>query len=80
MNCCEKCFEDKVLVKHIRAKGKKGHCDFCKARSVRVIPAASLRQMFEPLSVDLPEEKITEDTEEIRPRLLLFLLDVVFVA
>lgn len=49
MNCCEKCFEDRVLVKHIRKTGRNGRCDFCKARSVRVLPAASLHQMFEPV-------------------------------
>lgn len=58
MNCCEKCFEDKALVKHIQRKGKKSWCDFCKARNVRVVPAASLSEMFKQVvSLFEPVEK-----------------------
>lgn len=49
MNCCEKCFEDKVLVKHIRAKGKRGKCEFCGATRVKTVAAASLGGVFQPL-------------------------------
>ncbi len=49
MNCCGKCFRDKVLIKQICATGTRGLCDFCKARSNRVVPAASLAELFSPL-------------------------------
>lgn len=49
MKCCEKCFVDPVLVKHLRKKGCKGACDYCGARGVKVMPADNLHETFRPL-------------------------------
>ena len=65
MKCCEKCFADPVLVKHVRKKGRTGTCDFCGSR--QAILAVDLHEMFQPL-VDLfdPVEdgkhSVVEDT------------------
>lgn len=69
MNCCENCFVDEVLVKHIRAKRKRGSCDFCESRGVRVVEALSLHSFFEPVvalfqPLDLSDKAVSENKEQ----------------
>lgn len=55
MNCCEKCFVDKLLIKHIRQNGSRGYCDYCKTRRAKVVDASLLHDLFDPvLSVFTP--------------------------
>lgn len=49
MRCCEKCFVDLVVVRHIRQKGRTGTCDFCGARRIKTMAAVQLRDLFKPL-------------------------------
>jgi hypothetical protein len=54
MNCCHKCFCDKVLISYIRTYGTRGACDFCKTRSTTTLQASRLSELFKPL-LDLLE-------------------------
>jgi RES domain-containing protein len=46
MRCCEACFEDDSLKGHIRRRGKRGSCQYCRARGKYVIDAAELEPFF----------------------------------
>lgn len=34
--CCERCFDEKLIRKHILAEGERGNCDYCGSRRVIV--------------------------------------------
>ncbi len=46
MRCCEACFEDEFLKDHIRQNGKRGTCQYCRARGKYVIEAGELAPSF----------------------------------
>jgi len=47
MNCCSKCFNDKVLESHIeKLATKTGRCDFCYTEGVRLVEPAKLADRF----------------------------------
>ncbi len=46
MRCCEACFEDDFLKNYIRHRGKRGSCQYCRARGKYVIDAAELESFF----------------------------------
>ena len=47
--CCAACFDDVVLRRHIEEHGIIGKCDFTGAANAKVVPAATLAEMFTPL-------------------------------
>lgn len=49
MRCCEKCFVDRILIKHIRKNGVIGACGFCKSRRAKTISPDFLHDIFQPL-------------------------------
>ncbi len=46
MRCCEACFEDDSLKDYIRQHGRRGSCQYCRARGRYVIDASELRSFF----------------------------------
>lgn len=34
--CCERCFDEQWICRHIKAEGRRGDCDYCGARKVIV--------------------------------------------
>jgi hypothetical protein len=54
MKCCEKCFADPILVKHVKKRGHSGACDYCGARRVKAVLPYELCDLFRPL-IDLFE-------------------------
>jgi hypothetical protein len=61
MNCCVRCFKDTYLIKHITTAAKKGNCDYCGTRRVRVLPATELQDDFEELLELYPTVEYGED-------------------
>lgn len=47
MKCCEKCFQDQLLVEWIRSEGAVDDCEYCGATGVHCIEAADLHEMFQ---------------------------------
>lgn len=47
--CCEECFDDKFLKKHIRSFGTAGDCHFCDSRQVYTVAVSLLDDMFTPM-------------------------------
>ena len=64
MNCCKKCFADKVIIGHINKTGKPGFCDYCEIRRQKVVEASSLCELFIPV-VELFTPAISADEETI---------------
>lgn len=48
--CCERCFQDRVLVHKIREEGTNGSCPWCGASDVKVLPVAELGDLFRDLA------------------------------
>ena len=46
MRCCEGCFKDDFLKDYIRRHGRRGSCQYCRARGRYVIDAAELEALF----------------------------------
>jgi RES domain-containing protein len=46
MRCCEACFDNEFLKDHIRRNGKRGSCQYCRARGKYVIEAGELEPLF----------------------------------
>jgi RES domain-containing protein len=46
MRCCEACFDDEYLKDQIRRNGKRGTCQYCRARGKCVIEAGELEPLF----------------------------------
>jgi RES domain-containing protein len=46
MRCCEACFEDDSLKDYIRRHGRRGSCQYCRARGKYAIDAAELEPFF----------------------------------
>ena len=46
MRCCEACFDDEFLKDYIRQNGKRGTCQYCRARGKHVIEAGELESLF----------------------------------
>lgn len=67
MNCCLKCFEDKVLISQIRRHGQKGSCNFCGSQHVLTLKASTLLSLFKPLF----DEFEHVDSDDPRPSSLL---------
>lgn len=49
MLCCDSCFNDECLKRHIREKGKKGYCYFCKTQREHCIEPYGLQNLFRPV-------------------------------
>ncbi len=46
MRCCEACFDDEFLKDYIRRNGKRGACQYCRARGKYVLEAGQLEPLF----------------------------------
>ncbi len=49
MLCCDSCFTDECLKRHIREKGKKEYCHFCKTQREHCIEPYGLQDLFRPV-------------------------------
>ncbi|WP_064468282.1 RES domain-containing protein [Lederbergia galactosidilytica] len=47
MQCCEKCFQDPIILKRIHSFEEIGECDYCKNSDVFVIAVEELADLFE---------------------------------
>lgn len=65
--CCQYCFEDSFIKKHIIENGEQGNCSFCNRENTECIPPEKLNSVFlpllnlySPIENFIPKEELSE--------------------